>query len=116
MERYRDIAVIFILGVAAVIGGIFIANAGRHDDADHGDRTGVAYASIPVNCKGGKSFTLAARGKNSKCFVSTTGSDQVVTGATCSDDEGNSAEVSCGINGGEGGCKATTKEGECTPK
>jgi hypothetical protein len=73
--------------------------------------TGTQAAQIGFTCNNGKDFSISTGNDSGKCTV-TTNSAGDVTSATCDDDHGNSASVSC--SKGDGGtCTSTTGSGTC---
>lgn len=79
------------------------------------DGTVPVYATIDVNCKGGKTFTLSTGTKGGTCeVIEDHGS---VTNGFCADADAKpkpaSASVNCGVNGGEGACGKVEGSGSC---
>ncbi|CAB5111448.1 hypothetical protein D3OALGA1CA_2050 [Olavius algarvensis associated proteobacterium Delta 3] len=79
------------------------------------DGTVPVYATIDVNCKGGKTFTISTGTKGGTCEVITKGDS--VTNGFCGDADAKpkpaSATVNCHVNGGEGACGKVEGSGSC---
>jgi hypothetical protein len=80
--------------------------------ADAGSAGGVAYASISVKC--GKDTYTVSTGTSAGNCKTTKGANNQVEGATCTDDKGNGASLSC--VGGVGACESSSGAGSCDIK
>jgi hypothetical protein len=65
----------------------------------------VAYASIDVSCKNGKTYTLTTGNNQGSCKNTSSGA------GACADDQGNTANAECGF-----GCVSSHGSGSCSVK
>jgi hypothetical protein len=69
---------------------------------------------MDAQCPNGGTFEIALDSGHGRCALDREGGN--IVGATCRDDDGNSASVNCTYNGGHGACDATSGSGTCQQK
>ncbi|MCP3995149.1 MAG: hypothetical protein GY722_08800 [bacterium] len=72
--------------------------------------------SVDVSCPDGNTFTMSGGDDPSAHCDAAQTQDGSVTGATCSDGNGNTSRMDCSANNGDGSCISQTGSGKCACK